>query len=70
VFLPAKTPRHIVDKVNRETLKALQEPRVREKLSALGFEPMVMTPAEFAAYVEMEIDVNQALVKATGIKVH
>ena len=70
LFLPAKTPRDIVDKLNRETLKALQEPRVRDKLAALGFEPMVMTPAEFAAYVEKEIDVNQALVKATGIKAH
>jgi tripartite-type tricarboxylate transporter receptor subunit TctC len=43
---------------------------VRDKLAALGFEPMVMTPAEFASYVEKEIDVNQALVKATGIKAH
>jgi tripartite-type tricarboxylate transporter receptor subunit TctC len=67
LFLPAKTPRHIVDKLNRETLKALQEPKVRDKLAALGFEPMVMTPDEFAAHVEKELDVNEALVKATGI---
>ena len=45
LFLPTKTPRHIVDKLNRETVKALQEPKVRDKLAALGFEPMVMTPA-------------------------
>jgi len=31
---------------------------------------MVMTPVEFAAHVEKEIDVNKALVKATGIKAH
>ena len=36
LFLPAKTPREIVDKLNRETLKALQEPKVRDKLAALG----------------------------------
>jgi tripartite-type tricarboxylate transporter receptor subunit TctC len=70
MFLPAKTPRDIVDKLNRETLKALQEPKVRDKLAALGFEPMVMTPAEFAAHVEKEIAVNAALVKAAGIKAH
>jgi tripartite-type tricarboxylate transporter receptor subunit TctC len=70
MFLPAKTPREIVDKLNRETLKALQEPKVRDKLAALGFEPMVMTPAEFAAHVEREIAVNAALVKATGLKTH
>ena len=70
MFLPAKTPRDIVDKLNRETLKALQEPKVRDKLAALGFEPMVMTPAEFAAHVEKEIAVNAALVKAAGIQAH
>ena len=70
MFLPAKTPREIVDKLNRETLKALQEPKVRDKLAALGFELMVMTPAEFAAHVEREIAVNAALVKATGLKTH
>jgi tripartite-type tricarboxylate transporter receptor subunit TctC len=70
MFLPAKTPRDIVDKLNRETLKALQEPKVRDKLAALGFEPMVMTPAEFAMHVEKEIAVNAALVKAAGLKPH
>jgi tripartite-type tricarboxylate transporter receptor subunit TctC len=70
MFLPAKTPREIIDKLNRETLKAQQEPKVRDKLAALGFEPMVMTPAEFAAHVEREIAVNAALVKATGLKTH
>jgi tripartite-type tricarboxylate transporter receptor subunit TctC len=70
LFLPAKSPRHIVDKLNHGTLKALQEPKARERLTGLGFEPMVMTPVEFAAHVEKEIDVNEALVKATGIKAH
>lgn len=70
MFLPAKTARDIVDKLNRETLSALAEPKVREKLVSLGFEPMVMTPAEFAAHVEKEISVNAALVKAAGIKPH
>jgi len=68
MFLPARTPRDIVDKLNRETLKALQEPKVRDKLATLGFDPMVMTPPEFAAHVEKEIAINEALVKATSIK--
>ena len=70
MFLPARTPRDIVDKLNRETLKALQEPKVRGKLAALGFEPMVMTPSQFDAHVQKEIAVNAALVKAAGIKAH
>jgi tripartite-type tricarboxylate transporter receptor subunit TctC len=70
MFLPAKTPRDIVDRLHRETLKALQEPKVRDKLATLGVDPMVMAPAEFDALVEKEIAMNAALVKAAGIKTH
>jgi len=70
IFLPAKTPRDVVDKLHRETLKALQAPKMRDRLAALGVEPMVMTPSEFDAHVQKEIAVNAALVKATGIKAH
>jgi tripartite-type tricarboxylate transporter receptor subunit TctC len=68
LFLPAGTPREIVDKLHRETLKALQEPKVREKLATLGMEPMLMTPKELDAYVEKEIISDAALVKAIGLK--
>jgi tripartite-type tricarboxylate transporter receptor subunit TctC len=68
LFLPAGTPREIVDKLHRETLKALQEPKVREKLATLGMDPMVMTPKELDAYVEKEIISDAALVKAIGLK--
>jgi tripartite-type tricarboxylate transporter receptor subunit TctC len=70
MFLPAKAPRDIVDRLNHETLKALREPKIRDKLAALGFEPMVMTPSEFAAHVEKEIALNAVLVKGIGMKVH
>jgi tripartite-type tricarboxylate transporter receptor subunit TctC len=68
LFLPAKTPRSIVDKLYRETQKALQEPKVRDRLAALGVDPMVMTPTEFDALVEKEIGSNAALVQAIGLK--
>lgn len=68
LFLPAKTPRDIVDKLNRETLKTLQASAVREKLAQLGVDPMVMTPAEFDTHVKSEIANNAALVKAIDLK--
>lgn len=67
MFLPAKTPYDIVEKLHRETLKALHEPKVRDKLALLGVDPMVMTPSEFAAHVEKDLSVNAALVKAVGL---
>jgi len=68
LFLPARTPREVVDKLHRETLSALQVPRLRERLAALGVDPMVMTPSEFDAYVQKEITVNAALVKTLNIR--
>jgi tripartite-type tricarboxylate transporter receptor subunit TctC len=68
LFLPAGTPREIVDKLRRETLKALQEPRVKDTLAALGVDPMVMTPTEFDALVSEETRMNEALIKAIGLK--
>jgi tripartite-type tricarboxylate transporter receptor subunit TctC len=32
IFLPAKTPRDIVEKLHRETMKALQTPKLRDRL--------------------------------------
>ncbi len=68
IFLPAKTPREIVEKLHDATLKALQAPKVKDKLATLGVDPMVMTPAEFDAHVRKEIALNTALVEAIGLK--
>jgi tripartite-type tricarboxylate transporter receptor subunit TctC len=68
MFAPAKTPRDIVNRLHRETVKALHSPDVREKLSRLGAEPMDYDPERFNAYLREEIAANAALVKAAGIK--
>ena len=68
LFLPAKTPREIVDSLQRETALALQEPKLRQRLATLGVEPMVMTAGEFDAHVQTEHALNASLVKAVGLK--
>lgn len=68
LFVPAKTPPDVVDRLNRETLKALQAPKVRDRLAQMGLEPMPMSPSEFQAFVRDEVDLNAALVKRMGIK--
>jgi tripartite-type tricarboxylate transporter receptor subunit TctC len=42
---------------------------VRDKLAALGVDPMVMSPAEFAAHVESEIALNTELAQKAGLTV-
>jgi tripartite-type tricarboxylate transporter receptor subunit TctC len=68
LFVPAKTPAEVVNRLNRETLGALQTPRVREKLAALGVDPMPMSAAELGAHVDREIALNATLVAQAGLK--
>jgi tripartite-type tricarboxylate transporter receptor subunit TctC len=70
MFAPAGTSKDIVDRLNAEVVKALQDPGVKAKLGNLGADPMTMKPAEFDAFVKKEIDLNAELVKAAGVKVN
>jgi tripartite-type tricarboxylate transporter receptor subunit TctC len=70
MFLPAKTPRTIVERLHDEAVKALATPRVRDKLIALGVDSMAMTPTEFDKFIEKQIAADATLIKAAGIKTH
>jgi tripartite-type tricarboxylate transporter receptor subunit TctC len=70
MFLPAKTPRTIVDKLHIEVVKALAMPSVRFKLDALGVESMTMPPNEMDMFVQKQIADDAALAKAADIKPH
>jgi tripartite-type tricarboxylate transporter receptor subunit TctC len=65
-FAPAKTPKAIVDRLNREVIAALNVKEAADKIVALGGVPMPMTPAEFDAFVRREIALNGEIVKASG----
>ncbi len=56
MFAPAKTPRPIINKVHAEVVKALNAPDVREKLVAMGSDPVGSTPEEFYAYIKLELE--------------
>jgi tripartite-type tricarboxylate transporter receptor subunit TctC len=68
LFLPAKTPREIIDRLHAETTRTLDSPKMRERLTAMGVEPLVMTPQEFDTMVKKEVAINAALVKRIGLK--
>jgi tripartite-type tricarboxylate transporter receptor subunit TctC len=65
-FAPAKTPRAIVERLNREVVAALAVKEVADKLAGLGGGPMPMTLAEFDAFVRKEIALNAEIVKSSG----
>ncbi len=68
MFAPVGTPAAIVDKLNRETVKIMATPEMREKLAAIGLEPMGGTPAEFAAAIRAEAPYWERLIKEAGVK--
>jgi tripartite-type tricarboxylate transporter receptor subunit TctC len=70
MFVPAKAPKEIVDRLQAEVVKALATPEVKERFAALGADAWTLRPAEFDAYVREEIKSNAALVKAAGLEVH
>ena len=70
VLAPARTPAAIIARLNREASKALQLPESREKLSAIGLEPVGGTPQQYAAHIKEELAKYARVVKATGIKVN
>jgi len=69
LFVPARTPPAIVQRLHDEFVKALETPEVRARMLALGAEPVGSTPAQFAQYVQSEAAKYAKLVKASGARV-
>ena len=68
VFVPAGTPRPIIDKINRDIVRVLQLPDVKERFATLGAEPVGNTPEQFGAFVDAEITKWTKVIKDSGAK--
>jgi tripartite-type tricarboxylate transporter receptor subunit TctC len=68
LFAPAKTPRAIIDKLNREVGRALKVPDVEQRLHAVGIESAHSTPAELDKFVAEQLKLAVALAQKAGIK--
>ena len=68
ILAPAKTPKDIVNKLNKEIVDILKQKDVAEKLNQQGALPVGDTPEQFSAYVKAEIDKWGAVVKSANIK--
>jgi tripartite-type tricarboxylate transporter receptor subunit TctC len=53
---PAGTPKETVDLLYRAIAKAVAQPDVKERLTALGFKPVANSPDEFGARIKLEIE--------------
>ncbi len=68
IFVPAKTPRDIVDKLYAESHKALKVPAVQERLAKAGTEPMPMSVEQFGTYFRDDVLSTAKLMQQVGIK--
>jgi tripartite-type tricarboxylate transporter receptor subunit TctC len=66
-FVPAHTPRDIVDRIYRETAGAIAAPETQERLKAIGNEPVGSTPEEFAARFRSDVEKFTAVVRDADI---
>ncbi|MDB5508156.1 MAG: hypothetical protein JWL93_625 [Hyphomicrobiales bacterium] len=67
LFLPAKTPRPIVDRIQQEVATILKDPTVIKRIEAFGSEPVGSTPEAFLDFVTREIEKYAKLVREAKI---
>ena len=68
VLAPAKTPRAVIDKLNRELNAVLTDPAIVERLSTLGIVATPGPPEQLARQIEMDLAKYGGVVKSAGIK--
>ena len=68
LIAPAGTPAEIINKTRDEVVRILQTAELRERIDALGGEPVGNTPQEFAAIIRSDIAKWRRVVDQAGIK--
>ena len=68
MYAPAKTPRRVIDRLNREVTAALRQPDVVKIMRSLGAEPAPTTPAELDKFVAEDLKKVQKIADLAGLK--
>ena len=69
IGMPLGSPREAIDRINAEMNRALAEPKLRERLAALGGQPIPGTPEDFGKVIVDETEKWAKVVAASGAKV-
>ncbi|MBI3056040.1 MAG: tripartite tricarboxylate transporter substrate binding protein [Betaproteobacteria bacterium] len=68
MFAPAGTPREIISRLNREIMKALESPAMRERMAAAGIDPWPGTPEQMAGLLRSETARFAKIIESAGLK--
>lgn len=69
VLVPAGTPAEIIAQLNRETVKTMALPDIKDRLVTLGFDPIGSTPEQFGKQIKIELEKWAKVIRAANIKV-
>jgi len=68
ILAPAGTPREIIDRLQREIVKAIANPKVAQLFTNLGTDPVTNTPDEFLSFIRSEADKWGKVIRAANIR--
>jgi tripartite-type tricarboxylate transporter receptor subunit TctC len=68
VYVPAKTPKPIIDRLNKEMLTALKLPDVQERFAMVGAEPVGSSPEQLAQHLTKETARWSTLIRERNIQ--
>ena len=68
VAVPAGTPKEIVALLNREIVKIMSLPDIKQRLATLGFDSIASSPEEFGAQIKTDAEKWGRVIRAANIK--
>ena len=68
MFAPARTPKHIIAKLNAAIVKAIENPSIGQRLIDAGLQPAPSTPAQLDQFVKQQLAAWGKKIKDAGIQ--
>jgi tripartite-type tricarboxylate transporter receptor subunit TctC len=68
LFAPAKTPREVIDRLQKETAAAVKHPETARRLREIGAEPVGSSPAEQDAMLKRQVEQFRPIIKEMRIE--
>ena len=69
IFVPAKTPKPVIDKINAQVVRTLTDPEMVKRLAGFGYVAHGSTPEELGNHLRREYQRVKALVAAMKLTV-
>jgi tripartite-type tricarboxylate transporter receptor subunit TctC len=69
VIAPAKTPAGVIDRLHKEIVRAIGNPKVAQQFANLDTDPTTNRPEQFQAFIKSEIDKWGKVIRAANIRI-